>query len=146
MAQITLFVAGSLGLMLGAASAVRAQVMVIASAASPISEMQLRELRNLYKGRLSRLNGNPVIPLNTRPGSIDRRAFLNQVMEQNELDYTGYWHVRRYSGQGAPPQEVETHEELFERLKANSDLVGYIWTEPGQKPNLPDGLKLIRVR
>ncbi|HEX4917101.1 MAG TPA: hypothetical protein VFV43_04305 [Limnobacter sp.] len=144
--RIMILAVGLFGLTLGVASAVNAQVMVIASDNSPINEIELRELRSLYKGRLTRLRGQSVVPLNTAPGSTDRRAFLDQMMEQNELDYVGYWHVRRYSGQGVPPEEVGTHDELFDKLRKNNGLIGYIWIEPGKKPDLPTGLKIIKVK
>ncbi|HEX4844004.1 MAG TPA: hypothetical protein VFV57_10055 [Limnobacter sp.] len=145
-AQFVLLVLGLFGPTLGATGSVGAQVLVLVSDNSHISEIDLRELRSLYKGRLTRVKGKPVVPLNTAPGSVDREAFLSEIMNLNELDYTGYWHVRRYSGQGVPPAEVETRQALFERLKGNNGLIGYIWVEPGKKPDLPSGIKPIRVR
>ena len=67
-------------------------------------------------------------------------------MKLNELDYTGYWHVRRYSGQGTPPLEVASQGELFELLKKQPEGIGYLWVPPGSKLNLPEGLKVIKIR
>ncbi|WP_370260716.1 hypothetical protein [Limnobacter sp.] len=131
---------------LGTAGAVSAQVLVLTSTSNPIQEIGVKELRSLYKGRLSRVGEQTVIPLNKPAGSVDRTQFLSLMLNQNELDYTGYWHVRRYSGQGVPPQEVKSREDLFDRLKGNPNLLGYIWVEPGSKPELPEGIKAIKIR
>ncbi|MCE2745318.1 MAG: hypothetical protein LW710_05360 [Burkholderiales bacterium] len=131
---------------LGAVGAASAEVHVVSSASHPINEIAVRELRSIYKGRLSQVNGHRLVPLNTAPGTTDRDAFLERIMKSNELDYTGYWHVRRYTGQGTPPAEVNNKDELFAALKQQPDGIGYLWVPTGAKPDLPDGLKLIRLK
>ena len=126
--------------------AASADVIFITATKNPIEELDTRQVRSLYKGRLSSINGKPLKPVNAAPGSVDRAEFLKNLMDANELDYTGYWHVRRYSGQGTPPAEVNDQAELFERLIQEPDRVGYLWVPPGSKPKLPEGLKIIRIR
>ena len=104
------------------------------------------KLRSIYKGRLSQVNGQRLTPLNIAPGTTDRDEFLERIMNLNELDYTGYWHVRRYTGQGTPPAEVDSREELFATLKEQPDGIGYLWVPAGTKPKLPEGLKVIRLK
>ena len=137
----------SLLLLLGASGrAASADVILVTAAKNPIDELDEREVQNLYKGRLTSIKGKPLKPLNAAPGSIERKEFLNQMMKLNELDYTGYWHVRRYSGQGTPPLEVASQDELFELLKKQPEGIGYLWVPPGAKLDLPEGLKVIKVR
>lgn len=137
----------SLLLLLGASGrAASADVILVTAAKNPIDELDEREVQNLYKGRLTSIKGKPLKPLNAVPGSIERKEFLNQMMKLNELDYTGYWHVRRYSGQGTPPLEVASQDELFELLKKQPEGIGYLWVPPGAKLDLPEGLKVIKVR
>lgn len=149
-ARTTSFVkaAASIGLylMLGVVGAASAEVYVVSSESHPVNEIAIRELRSIYKGRLSLVNGHRLTPLNAAPGTADREEFLQRIMNLNELDYTGYWHVRRYTGQGTPPAEVETKEALFETLKEQPDGIGYVWVPQGTKPKLPDGLKVIRLK
>lgn len=133
--------------MLGAgSSAASADVILVTASDNPIDELDTRQVRSLYKGRLTSVNGQKLTPLNAAPGSIERNEFLARMMELNELDYTGYWHVRRYSGQGTPPKEVENPTELFTILKQQPDGIGYLWTPAGTKPKLPEGLKIIKIR
>ena len=137
----------SLLLLLGASGrAASADVILVTAAKNPIDELDTREVQSLYKGRLTSIKGKPLKPLNAAPGSIERKEFLNQMMKLNELDYTGYWHVRRYSGQGTPPLEVASQDELFELLKKQPEGIGYLWVPPGAKLDLPEGLKVIKVR
>ena len=137
----------SLLLLLGASGrAASADVILVTAAKNPIDELDTREVQSLYKGRLTSIKGKPLKPLNAAPGSIERKEFLNQMMKLNELDYTGYWHVRRYSGQGTPPLEVASQDELFDLLKKQPEGIGYLWVPPGGKLNLPDGVKVIKVR
>lgn len=133
-------------LALGGVGAASAEVYVVSSATLPVNEIAIRELRSLYKGRLSQVNGHRLTPLNTAPGTTDRGHFLQRIMNLSELDYTGYWHVRRYSGQGTPPEEVPSTEELFNALRQRPDGIGYVWVPSGNKPKLPEGLKVIRVK
>lgn len=128
------------------AKPVAAEVYVLSSVALPLNEIELRQLRSIYKGRLSEINGHRLVPLNSVSGTPDREEFLQRLMSSTDLDYTGYWHVRRYSGQGTPPREVDNHEELFASLKQNPEAIGYLWLPPGVKPRLPDGLKIIRLK
>lgn len=133
--------------MLGANSgAASADVVLVAAANNPIDELDARQVRSLYKGRLTTVNGTQLMPLNAAPGSLERNEFLARFMELSELDYTGYWHVRRYSGQGTPPKEVESTAELFTTLEQQPGGIGYLWIPSGSKPQLPEGLKIIKIR
>lgn len=137
----------SLLLLVGASGrAASADVILVTAAKNPIDELDTREVQSLYKGRLTSIQGKPLKPLNAVPGSIERKEFLNQMMKLNEMDYTGYWHVRRYSGQGTPPLEVASRDELFQLLKKQPEGIGYLWVAPGTKLTLPEGLKVIKVR
>ena len=127
-------------------SAASADVVLVAASNNPIDELDTRQVRSLYKGRLTSVNGKQLTPLNAAPGSIERNEFLSRMMELNELDYTGYWHVRRYSGQGTPPKEVENTAELFTILKQLPDGIGYLWAPSGTQPKLPEGLKIIKIK
>lgn len=137
----------SLMLMLVASSrAASADVVLITASKNPINELERREVQSLYKGRLTSIKGNTLRPLNATPGSVERNQFLNRMMKLSELDYTGYWHVRRYSGQGTPPTEVKSPDELFDILKQQPEGVGYLWIPPGSEPQLPEGVKVIKVK
>lgn len=128
---------------LGAGNAAMADVYLVVSANSPLNKLELRQVRSIYKGRLTQIDGQRVVPLNAAPGSEDRVEFLHTVMDVSELDYTGYWHVRRYSGQGTPPSEVKDQADMFAQIQANPQHIGYVKVGPGSKTEIPPGLKLL---
>ncbi|HEX4856505.1 MAG TPA: hypothetical protein VFV28_06800, partial [Limnobacter sp.] len=136
----------SLLCLVGLGKPAAAEVYVLASVAQPLNEIELKELRSIYKGRLSQINGQRLVPLNIVSGTADREEFLQRIIGSTDLDYTGYWHVRRYTGQGTPPREVGSHDELFSSLKRNPETIGYLWMPNGMKPRLPEGLKIIRLK
>lgn len=124
----------------------QAEVYVLTAQSSKLEEVSLRELRNLYRGRTTVIAGQPVTPVNAAPGSKDRQAFLEEVLQVSELDYTGYWHVRRYSGQGVPPKETPDRLQLFETIGESPNRIGYLKLDNGEPLRLPQGLKVLRVR
>ncbi|MCR2745047.1 hypothetical protein [Limnobacter parvus] len=126
--------------------AASSDVILVTAAQNPIDELDAREVNSLYKGRLTTIKGIPLKPLNAPPGSIHRTKFLAQILKLDESGYTGYWHVRRYSGQGTPPAEISDEKELFETLRLQPDRVGYLWTPAGKEIKLPEGLKIIRLK
>lgn len=132
--------------MLGVANASVAEVVVVSASSMPVNEIELRELKSIYKGRLSQVQGYKVTPLNRSTGSPERNEFLSRLLNSTELEYTGYWHVRRYSGQGTPPEEVQTEEQLFAFLKQNPNRIGYLWIPSGSPRKLPEGIKLIKIK
>ena len=70
-------------LILGVVGAASAEVYVVSSASLPINEIAKRELRSIYKGRLSQVNGHRLTPLNSAPGTTDRDALIERIMNLN---------------------------------------------------------------
>lgn len=124
----------------------KAELVLVTSIENPIQGLDKRDLRNLYKGRLTRVDSTPLKPLDAKPGSRAREAFLSEILDQNEYDYSGYWHVRRYTGQGTPPLQADSVEDLFSALLSQKTAIGYIWLEPGRELALPPGLKALKVK
>lgn len=121
-----------------------AQVVIVTSEKTRLSSLSYQQLRNIYKGRLTQVEQEVLYPINFPSGSKQREQFLRVVLQQNEFDYSGYWHVRRYSGQGTPPKEIKSFQELFEFLQEQKGAVVYINLDQLNEPlNLPDGLKML---
>jgi ABC-type phosphate transport system substrate-binding protein len=67
-----------------------------------------------------------VKPVNAKLGSNERNRFLENVMNQDEEKYTGYWTVRRYIGKGTPPNELNSAAEIIDYVKSTAGAIGYI--------------------
>ncbi|MBF0614123.1 MAG: hypothetical protein G8237_03200 [Magnetococcales bacterium] len=100
------------------------KLMVLANRETP--EMDLATLRKVFLGKVIRVNGMAVTPVNLSSGNPARSSFLGTVLEQTEEKYVNYWTVRRYIGQGSPPREVKGESEMVDYLRVTPGAVGYI--------------------
>ena len=72
------------------------------------------------------VNGRAVIPVNLTKGNVVRKAFMEQVLTQDDEKFIAYWTVRRYIGKGTPPREFATVEQQLAFLRATPGAVGYV--------------------
>jgi hypothetical protein len=56
-------------------------------------------------------------------------TFLKQYLKKSEATWRAYWRRMVFTGQGMPPEQVETQEELLEYVANTEGAVGYIDTE-----------------
>ena len=83
-------------------------------------------LQKIYLGKIVKINGHPIIPVNLNRGSVLRMAFMQQVLAQDDDKFIAYWTVRRYIGKGSPPREFATVREQLEFVRATPGAVGYV--------------------
>lgn len=122
------------------------EIAVLASSQLGLDSVSAQELSALYHGRLRQLQGRDVTPLNAPSGSAVREQFLRQHLRKSEYDFTGYWQVRRYSGQGLPPRNYKNIEELIAAIQNNAQVVGYVALNDTQAKPLPEGIKVISIK
>lgn len=117
--------------MLCKGSAAAGQVIVLANRETPV--MDWVTLQKVFLGKVIRVNGMPVIPVNLVSGSLARKDFVSQILEQTDEKYVNYWTVRRYIGQGSPPREVSGEQEMIDYVRSTPGAVGYVEevTPPG---------------
>lgn len=107
-------------------AAIKADDVLVVIGHPSLPKADLATLQRLYTGRAVSLGSHLAIPLNLPTGHPVRLQFLDNVMGQNEEQYTGYWLVRRYVGKGAPPQEVPDIDELLRTVIATPGALGYV--------------------
>ncbi|MBL8336918.1 MAG: hypothetical protein JNM97_09105 [Rhodoferax sp.] len=78
--------------------------------------------------------------MNAEPGSRLRERFLQAYLKQDEGRYTGYWRVRRSIGQGKPPRELASAEDVIQFVNTTPGAIGYI----DEKDLRPGVLVLLR--
>ena len=93
---------------------------------SSLQKTDLATLQRLYTGRVVSLNQQAATPFNLPPGHPLREQFIDNILGQNEEQYSGYWLVRRYVGKGAPPQELASPEEIIRAVSTIPGAVGYV--------------------
>lgn len=102
--------------------------------------INLLTLEKIYTGKLIQLGEVFVTPVNAEPGSRLRERFLQAYLKQDEGRYTGYWRVRRSIGQGKPPRELASAEDVIQFVNTTPGAIGYI----DEKDLRPGVLVLLR--
>lgn len=97
-------------------------------------------LEKIYTGKLIQLGEVFVTPVNAEAGSRLRERFLQAYLKQDEGRYTGYWRVRRSIGQGKPPRELASAEDVIQFVNTTPGAIGYI----DEKDLRPGVLVLLR--
>jgi ABC-type phosphate transport system substrate-binding protein len=91
-----------------------------------VPKMDLVTIQKIYTGKIVSVSDINVKPVNAKLGSNERNRFLENVMNQDEEKYTGYWTVRRYIGKGTPPNELNSAAEIIDYVKSTAGAIGYI--------------------
>jgi len=114
-------------------------LMVVANVDTPA--LNEDTLQKVYLGKVVEINGRPIIPVNLTKGNVVRKAFMEQVLTQDDDKFIAYWTVRRYIGKGTPPREFATIEQQLEFLRATPGAVGYVDESADVKQGLRTLLK-----
>src|SRR5688500_10116621 len=99
-------------------------LVVVANADTP--RLDEVTLQRVYLGKIVEIDGKPITPVNLAKGNAARKAFMEQVLTQDDEKFIGYWTVRRYIGKGSPPREFATTEQQLQFLRATPGAVGYV--------------------
>lgn len=121
------------GLLLAWAACVRADVMVLVRADSPVQALSAAEAREIFVN--DRRRGLNTLDL---PETDPARQTFYQVLAGRNTTMMRALRARLvFSGQGRPPQQLEA-EPLIARLQADRDAIGYL-----PAGAVPDGLRVV---
>lgn len=108
------------------ALSVRAETVVIANARNADISLTLEQFKKIYLGKVTRLsNGSMVQPLDQPDGS-ERDAFYLTLTGKSAAQIKTYWIRQKFTGQGQPPKEASSAEEVVELVANNPDMIGYV--------------------
>jgi antitoxin (DNA-binding transcriptional repressor) of toxin-antitoxin stability system len=85
-----------------------------------VPKIDLVTIQKIYKGKIVSISDIALKPVNAKLGSPERNQFLENVMNQDEEKYTGYWTVRRYIGKGTPPNELNSTAEIIDYTRCST--------------------------
>ncbi|WP_409449972.1 hypothetical protein [Aromatoleum sp.] len=103
-----------------------APIVIVAGAASTISELSKEQAEQLYLGRASTLRGGTPVSLADLPPGPTRDRFYAKLTGKNPSQIRAYWSRMVFTGRALPPREVTDAEQLRSLLAANPDLIGYL--------------------
>lgn len=117
----------ALGSAASRATAQGASYRVIANASNPIAQISREELSRIFLRKvLSWKGGGAAEPVDLSPDSPVRASFSKAVHHKDVEQIKGYWQQILFTGQGAPPIEKPTDDEVIAFVGKVPGAVGYV--------------------
>lgn len=106
---------------------VRAELYVVMGTNSPLVQLTLQQIKNLFLGRLISLpNGGTALPIDQPEGSPLREAFYQQVANLSAAQAKAHWARLYFTGRGNPPREGSDSKEIKLWLNRTPNTISYI--------------------
>jgi ABC-type phosphate transport system substrate-binding protein len=117
-----------IGLVLTLSGAVvKADVVAVVSAKSPITALDKSQVADLFLGKTSRFpNGSLAVPIDQAEGLAVRDEFYDKVLGRTAAQMKAYWSKIIFTGRGQPPPSVSNDIEMKKRVSENPAAIGYI--------------------
>lgn len=104
-----------------------ADLVVIGNHGNGVDKLSKDELINLYMGKNRRLtSGINAIPLDLAAPYEEKAQFYQHLVHRSLPEIHSYWARLTFSGQGSPPLQVPSPEEVIRMVSSNKGAVGYI--------------------
>ena len=104
----------------------QAQVAIIAHKTVPISEIKKAEVLDFYTGDIKKWdNQMPVIVFDLKTKSEVKASFYN-FLGKSPSRMKSIWLKRMLSGEGEPPQALESEDEMVKRVAATVGAIGFV--------------------
>ncbi len=113
--------------MMLAVVSVRAEVVVVVSAKSTVSQLDKDQVADIFLGNAASLpGGGKAEPIDQAAGAAVREEFYTKVTGRNAAQIKAHWAKQSFSGKGAPPKSAASDDELKKLLAANPNAIGYL--------------------
>lgn len=105
---------------------VQAETVVITNAQNGGLHLTPDQILKIFMGKVTRLpNGVMVKPID-QPDGLVREAFYLTLTGKSSAQIKTYWSRQMFTGQGQPPIEAASAEELVKLVGKNPNLIGYV--------------------
>ena len=105
----------------------QADVVVIVSAHSTVSNLSNDQVSDLFLGRVAFFpNGANAVPVDQAEGSATRNQFYQKTIGKAAPQMKAYWARMIFTGRGQPPVEAGDDEAVKRTVANHPNLVGYI--------------------
>lgn len=127
--------------LLWASSTLHAQIVVIVNKVNSASELSLRGLSQIYKGKTEAWpSGKPVQLYNKKSTNAQCIAFHNIVIRKSPRKMKTYWMKRILGGEARWPKVLRTDAAMIRAVAAQEGAIGYI-----SAANLDDNVKALKL-
>jgi len=104
-----------------------ADVVVIVSAKSPITSITAEQTARIFLGKVSTLpDDGDAVPIDQAEGSAIRDEFYSKVVHKNSSQLSAYWAKVIFTGDGRPPEKLESNVAVRKAVANNPNAIGYI--------------------
>jgi ABC-type phosphate transport system substrate-binding protein len=104
----------------------RGQVIVIAHKSVPMDTIKKSMLLDFYACDIKKWSdGQPVVVFDLKPQSEVKTAFYN-FLGKSSSRMKSIWLKKMLSGEGDPPEAVNSEEELFGKVAATAGAIGFV--------------------
>jgi ABC-type phosphate transport system substrate-binding protein len=105
----------------------QADVVVIVSAKSPITSLTSEQIARIFLGKTSNFPDNgAAVPIDQAEGSDFRDEFYSKVVHKNSSEVAAYWAKIIFTGDGRPPEKLESNAAVRKAVANNPNAIGYI--------------------
>jgi ABC-type phosphate transport system substrate-binding protein len=100
-----------------------ADVVVIVSAKSPITSITAEQTARIFLGKAS---SGDAFPVDQPEGSAIRDEFYSKVVHKSPSQLAAYWAKVIFTGDGRPPEMLESDVAVRKAVANNPKAIGYI--------------------
>lgn len=124
------------------ALAVRAEVVPVVSAKSPVTALSSVQLVDIFLGKESRFpNGEPAMPIDLSEGSEARDEFYTRFAGRSHAELKSYWSKLIFTGRAQPPRQAGSVEKLRKALSENPHAIGYM-----RRHEVDNQLRIVEIK
>jgi len=115
---------------------------VVVNSDTPVTDLSLAEVRNVFLGQRQYWNPKlPVILLMRAPVARERDIVLRVIFQMSEEEYTQYWVAKVFRAEvTSPPKSVYSNDMQYELVAAIPGAIGFV-----DARNVHPGVKVVRV-
>ena len=99
--------------------------VVIAHPSLAAAEISESDMRQIFLGAVTRIDGRPVQPVIARDGDAHRQ-FVAACLGKTESGLQNYFRTRVFTGKGSPPKSFATAGEIIKYVSDTEGAIGYV--------------------
>ena len=104
-----------------------ADVVVIVAAKSLVTSMSAAQTTRIFLGKVNTFpNDSAAVPIDQPEGSAIRDEFYSKVVHKNSSQLSAYWAKVIFTGDGRPPEILESNVAVRKAVAKNPKAIGYI--------------------
>jgi ABC-type phosphate transport system substrate-binding protein len=106
-----------------------AEIVIIAHQNVPETTVSKHDLQEIFLGKRVQWKDNTAIhPVTVKDQEL-HSAFLKQYIKKSFAKWNAYWKHMVFTGNGTPPKQFDTQQELVDYVVNTTGAIGYVDAE-----------------